>query len=211
MSMKRACFIVLFAVAVCSFAVCTFCSAQETAASKSTLDNLQAAYNAESNASARYQEFAKKANLEGYDAVAMLFRATALAEEVHYKRHADLITKLGGTPNAVIETPVVKGTKENLEAAIKDETYENSQMYPEFLAEAQKEGIQDAIEAFSEAQAAEASHVLALTKLLDNLGISKGLTKDFYVCPRCGNIVDAITFVKCPVCGTDKNEFKNIR
>jgi len=47
------------------------------AGSKSTLDNLQTAYNGESNAEARYEAFAAKADEEGYKSVAALFRAAA--------------------------------------------------------------------------------------------------------------------------------------
>ena len=50
---------------------------------RSTLDNLQAAFNGESNANARYLAFAKKADEEGYGQVASLFRAAARAEEIH--------------------------------------------------------------------------------------------------------------------------------
>jgi len=39
-----------------------------------TLDNLMAAYSGEMNANARYLAFAKKADEEGYGAVASLFR-----------------------------------------------------------------------------------------------------------------------------------------
>lgn len=210
--MKRYIFLAVLAVSISALIVCPLSSAQEkTPASKSTLENLQAAYVGESNANARYLEFAKKANLEGYDAAAALFRAAALAEEFHLKRHAEIIKKLGGIPKAVIETPVVKSTKENLEAAIAGETYENKVMYPEFLKQAQKEKVEDAVDAFEDAQDAEGIHAALYKKMLDNLAFSKGLVKDFYVCPRCGSIFDAITFVKCPVCGTDNKEFKKIR
>lgn len=46
-------------------------------ASKTTLDNLLAAYNGESNANAKYLAFAKKADEEGYGQAASLFRAAA--------------------------------------------------------------------------------------------------------------------------------------
>ena len=52
-----------------------------------TLDNLVTAYNGESNAHARYVEFAKKADEDGYGQVASLFRAAARAEEIHAETH----------------------------------------------------------------------------------------------------------------------------
>ena len=49
------------------------------AAATPTLDNLQAAFNGESNAHARYLAFADKADQEGYGEVGSLFRAAAKA------------------------------------------------------------------------------------------------------------------------------------
>ena len=115
-------------------------------AATTTLDNLQAGFNGESNAHSRYLAFAEKADQEGYGEVASLFRAAAKAEEVHAANHAAVIKKMGGTPEAKIETPVVKSTKENLEAAIKGESYERDTMYPEFLKQARAEGNRDAVQ-----------------------------------------------------------------
>jgi rubrerythrin len=46
--------------------------------------------------------------------------------------------------------------------------------------------------------------------MLKNLDFSRGLVKVFYVCPVCGDVVDAITFTQGPVCGTDSQKFKVI-
>ena len=67
-----------------------------------TLQNLQAAYNGESNAHARYLAFAEQADREGYPQVAVLFRAAARAEEIHLTNHAAVIRQLGATPKANI-------------------------------------------------------------------------------------------------------------
>jgi rubrerythrin len=103
----------------------TACVAQEIAPAKSiTLDNLQAAYNGESNAKGRYEAFAVKADEEGYKGVASLFRAAAASEGVHLQGHAEDIKSMGAEPMAHIKGPEVKSTHENLEAALKGETYE---------------------------------------------------------------------------------------
>src|SRR5690349_9891949 len=101
------------------------------AASK-TLDNLQTAYHGESNAHARYLAFAEKADQEQYGEIASLFRAAA-GRKAFMPLIAAVIKQLGGTAEAKIETPSVKSTRENLEAAIKGESYEKNTMYPEFL------------------------------------------------------------------------------
>ncbi|MHB8303849.1 MAG: rubrerythrin family protein [Acidobacteriaceae bacterium] len=97
---------------------------------------MQAAFNGESNAHVRYLAFAKQADGEGYGEAASLFRAAARAEEVHASNHAAVIKEMGATPKATIESPEVKSTRENLEAAIKGETYERDIMYPAFLKQA---------------------------------------------------------------------------
>src|SRR5512132_4304578 len=69
-----------------------------SAAPEQSLANLQAAYNGESNAHARYLAFAKKAEEDGYAGTAALFRAAARAECIHAENHAKVIRKLGAEP-----------------------------------------------------------------------------------------------------------------
>jgi rubrerythrin len=186
-------------------------SAPQAVVEKTTLDNLQAAFNGESNANARYLAFAQKADAEGYGKAASLFRAAARAEQVHFERHAKAIKELGGVPAATIETPVVKGTAENLKAAMDGEIYESTVMYPEFLAKAEKDGIKSASDAFEDAGKAETVHANLYKNALENLRGWKGKNKDFYVCPFCGNVVEKANFQACPICGTSKFKFMAIK
>jgi rubrerythrin len=172
-----------------------------------TLKNLMEAYNGESNANVRYLAFAKKADEEGYGKAASLFRAAARAEQVHFEWHARIIKSLGGTANTTIEQPVVGSTKENVEAAMKGETYENQVMYPEFLAQAKAAKVKDAVDAFEDAEAAEGVHAALYKKVLDNMDEWKGVKKDFYVCPLCGNVVDKLPAAVCPICATEAKKF----
>ena len=187
-------------------------NAQEDApGSKMTIDNLMTAYNSESNSHVRYLTFAETASVAGYDIAASLFRAIAYAEQVRYERYAAIIKKLGQEPKNDIETPVVSSTKENLERALKTEGYEAKTMYTEFLQQAEKEDIKDAIDAFKNAQAAEDVYGKLFTQMLSNLDFSKNLIKDFYVCPGCGNVLDAVTQSRCQICATDTKKFKKIK
>jgi len=181
------------------------------AAATRTIDNLQTAYNGESNARARYLAFAEKANQEGYGEVASLFRAAAKAEQTHAANHAEVIKKMGGTPQANIETPVAKSTKENLEAAIKGESYERDTMYPEFLKEARAEGNKDALQTFNYAKTAEAEHAKLYTEALNNLPRLKGSTaKDYFVCTVCGYTTAKVDFSKCPSCFSHKDKYEKV-
>ncbi len=176
-----------------------------------TLANLQTAYNGESNAHARYVAFAKKADAEGYGQVASLFRAAAKAEEIHANNHAAVIKKMGGTPDAKIETPVVKTTKENLEAAIKGETYERDKMYPEFIKQAKEVRDTAALETFNYAKTAEAEHAKLYSEALKDLDKLKGSkAKDYFVCGICGYTVTKIDFAKCPSCFSPKDKYVTV-
>lgn len=180
-------------------------------ASTGALDNLQSAYNGESNAHNRYLQFAKQADTEGYASVGSLFRAAAQAEQIHARNHAEAIKKLGGLPTAKIETPKVKSTRENLQAALDGERYERDTMYPQFLKQARADGNRDAIRTLNFAKAAEAEHAKLYENALRTLAPQKGsAAKGFYVCPTCGFTVTELEFAKCPSCFTAKERFVRV-
>jgi rubrerythrin len=180
-------------------------------AATKTLDDLQAGFNGESNAHARYLAFVERADQEGYGEVASLFRAAAKAEEVHAANHAAVIKEMGGTAQAKIETPVVKSTKENLETAIKGESYERDTMYPEFLKQARAEGNRDAVQTFNYAKTAEAEHAKLYSEALNNLPKLKGSkAMDYFVCTVCGYTTSKLDFSKCPSCFTHKDKYEKV-
>jgi len=159
-----------------------------------TEKNLKAAFAGESQASRKYQAFAKKAEEEGYTAVARLFRAASEAEAIH--AYSEL-KAMGG----------VKSTAENLQAAIDGETYEFTSMYPEFIKEAEAEGAKDAKRVFNLANEAEKVHAQLYKKALDSLA-GKADTQ-YYLCTVCGYIHENEAPEKCPVCGAPAKAFKN--
>lgn len=174
-----------------------------------TVENLQKAYNGESNAHARYLAFAKKADEEGYAKVASLFRAAALAEEIHAVNHSRVLRKAGQLPAADVMPPKVGTTRENLEEAIKGEEHERDVMYPEFIKVAKAEKQRAAITTFSGALAAEAEHARLYHEALDHL--EEWRTKaDFYVCNVCGFTTEKGIPEKCPVCKVGKEKFKTV-
>ena len=92
-----------------------------------TLKNLESALAGESMAHIKYRYFAKIAREEGFEDVAKHFEHTADQEIKHAWGHLELLI---GKPT----------TKECLEKAIEGETYEFTTMYPEFKADAEREG-----------------------------------------------------------------------
>jgi rubrerythrin len=175
-----------------------------------TLENLQAAFNGESNARAKYLTFAAKADEEGYAPVASLFRAAAAAEGIHAESHARVIKKMGATPVANIAKVEVHSTRENLVVAIEGETYERDVMYPEFIKQAKAEENQAAVRTCEYALAAEAEHAKLYQEAHDNLEQWRGGKRTFYVCPVCGYTTATPVAERCPVCNAHKDKFKAI-
>ena len=187
------------------------CMASATPSTQ-TLNNLQAAFSGESNAHARYKAFAQQADRERYHEVASLFRAAARAEMFHARNHAAVIRTLGAQPKAKIEKPEVKSTRENLEAAIKGESYERDTMYPEFIKEARAAGLGDAVTTLEEAKTAEAEHARLYTEAQKNLPQLKGSkAKEYYVCTVCGYTTTKLDFENCPSCLSPKEKFHKVR
>lgn len=201
---------ILLAIIVLGLAGATALAADAPFKAGTTLENLQAAFNGESNAHARYLAFAQQADKEGYGKAASLFRAAAKAEEIHARNHADVIKKMGGTPEAKIEAPVVASTKENLEAAIKGETYERDVMYPEFLQQALAERNPDAIRTFSFAKAAEAEHAKLYTSAAADPSKMKAKGVTYQVCSVCGYTVPKADFSRCPSCFSPKEKYETV-
>lgn len=174
-----------------------------------TMSNLQAAFNGESNAHARYLTFAQQADEEGYAGAASLFRAAARAEEIHAGNHAAVIKSFGGVPKATLEDPVVKTTRENLAAAIRGETYERDEMYPQFIRQAEAEANTEALRTLTFARAAEAEHAKLYAETLQNL---EAMTESrvFYVCPVCGFTTADADVDFCPTDGTPKERFEQV-
>lgn len=176
-----------------------------------TIENLKAAYNGESTASAKYAAFAEKAKAEGFDTVAVMFQATSKAEAIHAANHLKVLVKLGvKLEGPEIGTFSVLSTVENIADAIKGETYEVEAMYPGFLATAETEKTSDAVKSFSWANDTEKRHQVFYKNALDALNSSgeSKLPVQWLVCPVCGNTYDmASVSASCDLCMTSKEKF----
>ncbi len=176
-----------------------------------TLANLQAAFEGESNANAKYTAFAVKADEEGYAPVASLFRAAAAAELLHANNHAVVIRAMGAEPAAVIAEHEVKTTAENLQAAIDGETHEMTEMYPGFIEIAKAEDNMEALRTFTFALKAEEGHAALYTAILADLENQKGEGKTYGICPLCGLTEEVGPEHPCMVCGTPRDQFQLIQ
>jgi rubrerythrin len=175
-----------------------------------TLENLQQAFEGESNACARYAIFAAAAAAEGFGEVASLFRATSKAEEIHAANHARVIREMGAEPKATIEKTLPKSTRENLQAAIDGEVYERDTMYPAFIDAAKAEKNGAAVKTFVYALKTEVEHARLFAVALENLDSRKGASKQYFVCSHCGYTVQELNFVTCLVCGHSKSDYISV-
>ena len=165
----------------------------------STSEDLQAAFAGESQANRKYLAYAKQAEADGYPQIARLFRAAAEAETVHAHAHLRAMGGIGTT-----------GT--NIQAAIDGEGFEFREMYPPYLAEAQKEGHKAAALSFRHALAVEqVDHTLySEAQQAFNSGSDLPATSVF-VCSVCGYTVKDAAPDKCPVCSASKDKFVDVR
>lgn len=163
-----------------------------------TKENLKEAFAGESQANRKYLAFAKRAENEGYSQIAKLFKAAAEAETVHAHNHLRI---MGG----------INSTKENIQEAIKGETYEFKTMYPEFLDVAAEEGENQASWSFNIANEVEKIHAGLYKKAAEALEKDTDLREtEYYVCSVCGNTVENKVPDKCPICNAGAKAFKKV-
>ncbi len=174
------------------------------------LADLQYAFNGESNASAKYAVYSKKAKEDGYLAAAALFAAASHAESIHAKRHAAVLKAAGVEAKAKIGTYVGKEIVEMLKDAIAGETEEFTSMYPGFIQDAQVCDYKQAITSFEGAMEAEKVHAKLYTEALNNLEAWKA-DRSFFVCPVCGWTEEDHAPEKCPLCGVPASKFEEFK
>jgi len=161
-------------------------------------EGLKAAFAGESQANRKYLAFSKKAEQEGFPGIARLFHAAAAAETVHAHNHLRVLKG-------------IKSTVENLKEAIEGESYEFTEMYPEFIEDAKTDGNESAERSFNYANDVEKVHHKLFKKALELLENGKDLEdKPMYVCAVCGYTHEGDPPDTCPVCNSPKKVFNKI-
>jgi rubrerythrin len=130
-----------------------------------TEENLKAAFAGESQANRRYLYFANKADVEGQNDVAALFRSTAEGETGHAHGHLEWLEEVGDPATGL----PIGSTRNNLKAAVAGETHEYTDMYPGMARTAREEGFDEIADWFETLAKAERSHANRYTKALNEL------------------------------------------
>ena len=130
-----------------------------------TEGNLKDAFSGESQANRRYLYFAQKADIEGYNDVAAVFRSTAEGETGHAHGHLEYLEAVGDPATGL----PIGGSADNLKAAIAGETHEYTDMYPGMARTAREEGFDEIADWFETLAKAERSHAGRFKKAFDSL------------------------------------------
>ncbi len=130
-----------------------------------TEGNLKAAFAGESQANRRYLYFAAKADVEGQNDVASVFRSTAEGETGHAHGHLEYLETCGDPATGL----PFGSTRDNLKTAIAGETHEYTDMYPGMTKIAREEGFDEIADWFETLAKAERSHANRFQRALDGL------------------------------------------
>ena len=128
-----------------------------------TEENLKEAFAGESQANRRYLYFAQKADIEGANEVAQVFRSTAEGETGHAHGHLEYLEDVGDPATG----EPMGSTEQNLNSAIKGEIHEYTDMYPSMARTAREEGFDEIADWFETLAKAEKSHAGKFQKTLD--------------------------------------------
>ena len=131
-----------------------------------TEQNLKDAFAGESQANRRYLYFAAKADVEGQNDIATVFRSTAEGETGQAHGHLEYLEKECGDP--ATGEPIGDSVL-NLKAAIAGETHEYTDMYPGMAKTARDEGHDEIADWFETLAKAERSHANRFTKALESI------------------------------------------
>ena len=149
--------------------------------------NLMKAFAGESQARNKYEYFAKVAQKEGYRDIAEHFQRAANNEKTHAKLELALNNRMTNDTEDSFGN-----TKENLQAAIDGESYENITMYPDFAQVAKDEGHKEAARLFSGIGKIEVEHENMFKMLLERLESDAEFVsedeEEAWICEVCGHV-----------------------
>jgi rubrerythrin len=165
---------------------------------KMTGMNMQNALAGESQAHVRYRNFSERAGKDGFANVARLFAAAAASEEIHASNH---LKALEG----------VQATAANLAAAVDGENFEVEDMYPSYIAVAEKQEERTALRSMHHALEAEKIHLDLYRRAAASVAEGKDIgAVEYYICPVCGYTMEGAAADVCPFCGTKHDKYIQI-
>ena len=160
-----------------------------------TEENAKAAFAGESQAHMKYLNFAEKAEEEGKENAARLFKAASYSEQVHASNHLQVLNGIASTDD-------------NLAKAASGEKFEVDEMYPAYIAVADLQEEKGAKQSFHYAFETEKAHLAFYDRA--RAAVASGGDApigELWVCNRCGFTMEGDPPDKCPLCGNPKVNF----
>ena len=111
------------------------------------------------------ETLAQKADVEGYNDVAAVFRSTAEGETGHAHGHLEFMEEVGDPATG----KPIGSTDKNLVASVAGETHEYTDMYPGMARTARDEGFDEIADWFETLAKAERSHAGRFQRALGEL------------------------------------------
>ena len=121
---------------------------------------------------------------------------------------------LAGQENVIVNasapaTETVGSTRQNLEAALRDQVWEQKEVYPRYLKQARRERNEDAARVFKHILKAEATHRLWYEQVLKSMESYTATGAEFYVCPDCGSVSRSAQHT-CRCCSAPRQRFEKV-
>ena len=183
-------------------------------ASSKTIENLKAAFAGESQANRRYLYFAQKADVEGYNDVAAVFRSTAEGETGHAHGHLEFMESVGDPATGL----PIGSTRDNLIKAADSEIASIESFYPGLLRKISGENHAEAIAAVQFAWGTEKQHRDKIKQIqrwsptffetvARNIDQKTGR---YFVCQTCGATVNKLPADDCTICRSPSTRYRDI-
>jgi rubrerythrin len=163
--------------------------------SRKVEENLARMVAREMRAAARNAAFGLKAEQEGDEALALLFKAATDAKSVHARRFLNLMRGK------------IKGSGENLKEAFESELHGVEALYPGMVQEAKKSPTA-VKKGFIQSMKTDQELVGLYEKAMEDH--RKGEENVYYVCQICGHIHQNSIPRNCPVCRAVPGRFNRI-
>ena len=176
-----------------------------------TLEAVSIAYDVEINSSFAYAKFSSASKNK---AIVNLFQAVSDSKSWHANilYNAAIQDRITDTIlQAQVGDPKVGTDIENLKSAQSMTSYEYTKMYPELLKVINKDNKKEMANEMNNIIKAEKSHNALFTQAISNLQNNKPLADKYYLCENCGYVEANSAPDKCPICGKDKNKFKEYK
>lgn len=158
-------------------------------------ENLALMVAREMRAAARTAAFMLKAEQEGSEDLALLFKAAVDSKSVHSRRFLNLLRGK------------INGSGENLKEAFESELHGVGELYPRMVQEARNSATA-VKKGFVQSMKTDEELVGLYQKAMEDHGSEESTV--YYVCQICGHIHKNSIPKKCPVCKAVPGRFKRI-